>query len=45
MVPNLKIDDPKPQRVLNDFIYRVRYRINKETIARIEQQLKLFPDR
>ena len=42
MVPNLKIDDPASAMVLTPFVYQVNYFLSKETMARVEKQLRLF---
>ena len=43
-VAELELEPPVSKWVLNRYIYRVNYRLSKETMARIQKQLKLFPD-
>ncbi len=45
MVPNLTIADPASAMILTPFVYQVNYFLSKETMARVEKQLRLFHDR
>jgi len=42
-VPELDLEPPPPKSVLNRYVYRVNYRLSRDTVARIERQPKLFP--
>ena len=42
MVPELTIAEPAPAMVLSPFVYQVNYCLSKETMARVETQLRLF---
>jgi len=41
-VADLTIAEPEAAKVLNPFVYQVNYWLSKETMARVEKQLKLF---
>jgi len=43
-VPDLTVAEPDPAKVLSPFVYQVNYRLSKETMARVEKQLRLFKD-
>ncbi len=42
MVPDLTIAEPAPATMLSPFVYQVNYWLSKETMARVEKQLRLF---
>jgi len=44
MVPDLTISEPTPAAMLSRFVYQVNFRLSKETMARVEKQLRLFND-
>jgi hypothetical protein len=44
MVPKLTIADPAPAMMLTPFVYQVSFYLSKETLARVEKQLRLFND-
>ena len=44
MVPSLTIADPAPAMMLTPFVYQVNHFLSKETMARVEKQLRLFRD-
>lgn len=43
-VADLNIDEPEQAKVLNRFVYQVNYWLSKETMARVETQMRLFRD-
>jgi hypothetical protein len=43
-VPNLTIAEPADAKMLSAFVYQVSYWLSKETMARVEKQLRLFRD-
>jgi hypothetical protein len=43
-VADLAIAGPDPTKVLSPLVYQVNYWLSKETMARVEKQLKLFPN-
>ncbi len=42
MVPDLTISEPAVTTMLSRFVYKVNHCLSRETIARIEKQLRLF---
>jgi hypothetical protein len=42
MVPSLTISEPAPATMLSPFVYQVNHFLSKETMARVEKQLRLF---
>ncbi|MFH1269329.1 MAG: hypothetical protein ABIK89_26675 [Planctomycetota bacterium] len=42
-VPDLTVTEPTQAKVLSPFVYQVNYWLSKETMARVEKQLRLFP--
>ena len=44
MVPSLTVADPAPAMMLTPFVYNVNHFLSKETMARVEKQLRLFRD-
>lgn len=44
MVPDLTISEPASATMLSPFVYHVNYCLSKETMARVEKQLRLFHD-
>ena len=43
-VPDLTVAEPAQAKVLTPFVYQVNYWLSKETMARVEKQLRLFQD-
>jgi hypothetical protein len=43
-VPDLTVAEPAQAKVLSLFVYQVNYWLSKETMARVERQLRLFND-
>lgn len=43
-VADLAVDSPNQALVLNRFVYQVNYWLSKETMARVQKQLRLFQD-
>jgi hypothetical protein len=43
-VADLTIAEPETAKVLNPFVYQVNFWLSKETMARVEKQLRLFHD-
>lgn len=41
-VPEIRFEDPSPDRVLNRFVYLVNYQFTKEAHERVQHQKKLF---
>lgn len=41
-VPEIIIDEPKPENMLNQYVYAAYFRLTAETIARIQRQRSLF---
>ena len=41
-VPELTIAEPAPAMMLTPFVYQVNFHLSKETMARVEKQLRLF---
>jgi hypothetical protein len=41
-VPTLTIAEPEAAKMLNPFVYQVNFWLSKETMARVQKQLKLF---
>lgn len=44
VVADLKIGEPAAAKMLNPYVYNVNYWFTKETIERVEKQLRLFGD-
>ncbi len=44
-VADLTIAEPEAAKVLNPFVYQANYWLSKETMARVEKQLRLFHDK
>jgi hypothetical protein len=41
-VADLRIAEPDAAKMLSPLVYQVNYWLSKETMARVEKQLKLF---